>query len=99
MAAPGHLRPYAASSVTGCRAPKPDLYAAAGGSANFELSPVIRLRWRDQQGSTHIPSGHSASSTDAFPRKVDGFLTRFAILSARKASSESSLWLHVKSRP
>ena len=50
---------------------------------------VIRLRRRDQQGSTHIPTGRSASSTDAFPRKVDGFLTRFAILCARKASSES----------
>src|SRR5262249_15301560 len=56
------------------------------------------LRQRDQQGSTHIPSGHSASSTDAFPRKVNGFLTLFAILCARKASSESTLWLHVKSR-
>src|SRR5215813_5043483 len=46
--------------------------------------PVIRRRRRDQQGRTHIPSGRSASSTDAFPRKVDGFLTRFAILYARK---------------
>jgi catechol 2,3-dioxygenase-like lactoylglutathione lyase family enzyme len=60
--------------------------------------PVIRLRRRDQQGRTHIPSGRSATSTDAFPRKVDGFLTRFAILCARKASSESPRWLHVNSR-
>jgi|SRR6516162_3257034 len=79
-------------------APKTDLYAAAGERANFEILPVIRLRRRDPQGSTHIPSGRSASSTDAFPRSVDGFLTRFAILCARKASSESPLWLHVKSR-
>src|SRR5215831_14804314 len=35
--------------------PKPDLYAAAGERASFELLPVIRL-WRgDQQGSTHTP--------------------------------------------
>src|SRR6516164_5045245 len=40
---------------------------------------VIRLQRRDQRGSTHIPTRRSASSTDAFPRKVDGFLTRFAI--------------------
>ena len=46
--------------------------------------PVIRRRRRDQQGSTHIPSGRSARSADAFPRKVDGFLTRLAILCARK---------------
>ena len=59
--------------------------------------PVIRLRRRDQQGSRHIPSGRSASSIDASPRKVDGFLTRLAILCARKASSESPLWLHLKS--
>jgi hypothetical protein len=44
--------------------------------------PVIRVRRRDQHGSTHIPTGRSASSSDAFPRKVDGFLTRFAILCA-----------------
>ena len=42
-------------------APNPDLYAAAGERASFELLPVIRLRRRDQQGSTHIPSGRSAS--------------------------------------
>jgi hypothetical protein len=60
--------------------------------------PVIRLRQRDQQGSTHIPSARSASSTDAFPRKVNGLLTRFTILCARKASAESPLWLHLKSR-
>ena len=42
--------------------------------------------------------GRSASSIDASPRKVDGFLTRLAILCARKASLESPLWLHVKSR-
>ena len=60
--------------------------------------PVIRLRRRDHQGSTHILTGRSASSTDAFPRKVDGFFTRFAILCARKASLEGPLWLHVKSR-
>jgi DNA-binding protein HU-beta len=65
-------------------APKPDLYSAAGERASFELLPVIRLRRKDQQASTHSPSGRSASSTDAFPRKVDGFLTHFAILCARK---------------
>ena len=79
-------------------APKLDLYAAVGKRASFELLPVIRLRRRDHQGSTHILGGRSASSTDAFPRKVDGFLTRFAILCARKASSESPLWLHLKSK-
>jgi len=42
--------------------------------------PVIRLRRRGQQGRTHIPTGRSASSTGAFLRKVNGFLTRFAIL-------------------
>src|SRR5215470_12661871 len=30
---------------------------------------AIRLRPRDQQDSTHIPTGLSASSTDAFARK------------------------------
>ena len=35
------------------------------------------------------PRGRSASSSDAFPRKVDGFLTRFAILCVRKANSET----------
>jgi len=55
--------------------------------------PVIRLRRRDQQGSRHIPSGRFVSSTDAVSRKVDGFLTPFAILCARKASSESPPWL------
>jgi len=43
-------------------APKPDLYAAG----ELRTLPVIRLRRRDQQGSRHIPSGRSASSTDAF---------------------------------
>src|SRR6516162_3719922 len=44
------------------------------------------------------PHRRSASSTEAFPHKADGFLPRLAILCARKASSESPLWLHVKSR-
>src|SRR6516162_6635913 len=66
------------------RAPKPDLYAAAGERASFELLPVIRLRRKDQQASTHIPTGRSASSTEAFPRKADGFLTRLAILCPSK---------------
>jgi hypothetical protein len=79
-------------------APKPDLYAAAGERASFELLPVIRLRRRDQQGSTYIPSGRSASSSDAFPCKVDGFLTRFAILCARKGKLGEPSWLHLKSR-
>src|SRR5215467_3345699 len=52
-----------------------------GRASNFAGDSATR---RDQQGSTHIPSGRSASSTNAFPRKVDGFLTRFAILCARK---------------
>ena len=56
-------------------------------------SAVIRLRRRDRQGGTHIPGGRSASSTAAFPRKVDRFLQRFAILCSRKASSESPPWL------
>ena len=30
---------------------------AAGERASFELLPVIRLRRRGQQGSTHIPAG------------------------------------------
>ena len=60
----------------------------AGDSATAERSA----------GQDAHPSGLSASSTGAFPRKVNGFLTRFAILCARKASSESPLWLHLKSR-
>jgi hypothetical protein len=59
---------------------------------------VIRLRQRDQPGSTHIPARRSASSTDAFSCKVDRFLQRFAILYSRKVSSESPRWLHLKSR-
>ena len=62
---------------------KRTLYAAAGEGA-LRILPMIRPQRRDQQGSTHIPSGRSASSTHAFPRKGDGFLTRFAILCARK---------------
>src|SRR6516162_6596504 len=85
---------FARTRDNGREAPKPDLYAAG----ELRTLPVIRLRRRDQQGSRHIPSGRSASSTDAFPRKVNGFLTPFAILCARKASSESPLWLHLKSR-
>ena len=69
-----------------------------GKEGELRTLPAIRLGRRDQQGSRHIPSGRSASSIDAFPRKVNGFLTRFAILCARKASSESPLWLHLKSR-
>src|SRR5215470_9870420 len=91
MVGTGHLHPYTASSATGYKAPNSDLHAAAGERASFELLSAIRLRRRDQQGSTHIPTGRSAPSTNAFPRKVDGFLTRFAILCARKASSESPL--------
>src|SRR6516165_5087625 len=45
---------------------------------------MIRPRRRDQQGRTQIRGGRSASPTNAFLRKVDGFLTRFAILWARK---------------
>jgi hypothetical protein len=59
---------------------------------------IIRLEWRYQQGSTHIPSGRPPHYPMRYPRKVDGFLTPFAILCARKASSESPLWLHLKSR-
>src|SRR5262249_10441959 len=59
------------------------------GESVLQTLMVIRLRRRDQQSSTHIASGHSASSADAFPREVDGFLTRFAILCARKSSAES----------
>ena len=33
----GHFHPYAASSAIGCRAPNPDLYAAARERASFEL--------------------------------------------------------------
>src|ERR1700757_3569956 len=77
---------FARTRGNGRDAPKPDLCAAAGERASFELLPVIRLRRRDQQRSTHIPNGRSASSTDAFPRKVNGFLTLFAILCARKAT-------------
>src|SRR4029077_13720196 len=53
---------------------------ARGGSGEW----VIRLRRRDQQGGTHIPTGCSASSTDAFPRKVDRFSQRFAILLSKR---------------
>src|SRR6516164_2562275 len=81
--------PHHACLSDGACAPKPELYAAAGERASFELLPVIRLRRRDQQGSTHIPAGVFGSSSHTFPREVNGFLTRFAILCARKASSES----------
>jgi len=49
-------------------APRPDLCAAAG-ERSIELLPLIRVRRRDQQGSTLISSGRSAQSTNAFPRK------------------------------
>jgi DNA-binding protein HU-beta len=52
---------------------------------------VIRLPRRDQQGSTHIPTGRSASSTDAFSRKVDRFLQRFAILLSKSKLGEPSM--------
>jgi hypothetical protein len=47
-----------------CR--KPELYAAAGERASFDFLRVIRLRQRDQQGSTHIPAG-------VLPRQAMGF--------------------------
>ena len=47
---------------------------------------AIRLRQRDQQGSTHIPTERSALSTDAFPRKVDRFFQHFAILLSKGRS-------------
>ena len=50
----------------------------------LQTLPVIRRRRRDQQRSTHILTGRSASSTEAFPRKADGFLTRLAILCPSK---------------
>ena len=52
---------------------------------------MIRLRQREQQGSTHIPTGRSASSTDAFSRKVDRFLQRFAILLSKGKLGEPSM--------
>ena len=44
------------------------------------------------------PAGVPPRQPMRFCAKADGFLTRFAILCARKASSESPLWLHLKSR-
>ena len=67
-------------------AAKPDPLRRGWREGELRTFAVIRLRRRDQQGSTHIPSGRSASSTDAFPRKTDRFLTRFAILCARKGN-------------
>jgi hypothetical protein len=58
---------------------------------------VIRLRRRDQQGSTHIPPGVLLRQPMR-SRKVDGLLTRFAILCARKTSTETPLWPHLKPR-
>jgi hypothetical protein len=68
--------PIAGEGLSG---PKPDLYAAAEDERELRTLPVIRLRRRDQHGSTHIASRRSASSTYAFPHKFDGFLTRFAV--------------------
>ena len=69
--------------------PKADPLRRGWREGALRICPMIRPRRRDQQGSTHIPSGRSASSIDAFPRKLDGFLTRLAILGTQKASSES----------
>jgi len=55
------------------------ILAAAEDERELRTLPVIRLRRRDQHGSTHIASRRSASSTYAFPHKFDGFLTRFAV--------------------
>src|SRR5215471_12010475 len=44
------------------------------GAGALRTLRVIRLRRRDQQGSTHTPTGRSASSTGAFPLEVDRFL-------------------------
>jgi len=52
---------------------------------------AIRLRQRDQQGSTHIPTERSALSTDAFPRKVDRFFQHFAILLSKGKLGEPSM--------
>src|SRR6516164_7999720 len=80
--------PHHACLSDGACAPKTELYAAAGERASFGLLAVIRLRRRDQQGGTHIPAGVPPRQAMGF-REVNGFLTRFAILCARKASSES----------
>jgi len=52
---------------------------------------VIRLRRRDQQGSTHIPAGVPPRQAMRFPRKVDRFLQRFAILLSKRKLGEPSM--------
>jgi len=46
--------------------------ARPGACSAFRTLPVIRLRRRYQQGSTHIPSGHSASQPMRFRAKLTG---------------------------
>src|SRR5215469_12976903 len=89
-----HLRQLMAGSR---ETPKPDLYAAAGERTSFELSGDSATGERSAGQHAH-PQRAFRLVNDAFACKVDGFLTRFAILCARKASSESPIWLHVKSR-
>src|SRR5262249_39929875 len=70
------------------------------GAGALRTLPAIRLQRRDQQGSTHIPTGRSASSTAGFPSKLitSCVRTTFLLFSAlEKASSESPRWLHLKS--
>jgi hypothetical protein len=59
---------FAGTRANGRDAPKPDLYAAAR-KGELRTLRVIRQRRRDQQGSTRILTGRSASETDAFSRK------------------------------
>ena len=71
----------------------PDLYAAAGREGEFRTLPVIRLRLRDQQVSTH-PSGafrlvnrRVSAQTDGsllgFPREASHDVDQLAVSGAR----------------
>jgi hypothetical protein len=62
----------------GACVPKPELYAADGERASFELLPVIRLRRRDQQGSTHIPAGVPPRQADHAEGEFDRLRTALA---------------------
>ena len=79
------LPTFANSVAIGKVAPKPDLYTAPEERARFELCGDSAPAKRSAGRHAH-PGERSASSTAAFPRKVDRFLQHFAILYSRKAS-------------
>src|SRR5690349_9586025 len=73
-------RPLAGTWGNGHHAPKPDLYAAAGERGELRTFTCDSATAERSVGQHVHPSGRSASPTDAFSPKVDGFLTSSAIL-------------------